>query len=172
MDEFAKCRLVLGEQGVTPLALKFDDVVRITTLLYRRGDSAEKQAVLAALPTLDRATGARPAVGDALLPIVRDALRTNDTRLVECALGAYAAAHLDDAAWRQGVVKGIFMGIPIDAVADLGPGEGDAAQRDRREEGVQFRVGVPARHHPNRILKIVGGGQVEGDATQAGKVLR
>ncbi|WP_353952368.1 EboA domain-containing protein [Knoellia sp. S7-12] len=98
---------------------ELDDVVRITSTLYSRGDSAEKQAVLAALPSLDRATTARPAVGDALLLLVRDALRTNDTRLVARALGAYAATHLDDAAWRQGVVKAIFMGIPLDTVADL-----------------------------------------------------
>lgn len=96
-----------------------DDVVRIATTLYQRGDSAEKLAVLSALPALDRPTPRRPEVGDALLSIVRDALRTNDTRLVSGALGPYAAAHLDDAAWRQGVVKAIFMGIPLDAVADL-----------------------------------------------------
>lgn len=98
---------------------RVDDVVRLVTMLYRRGDSSEKQAVLAALPTLDRATGARPAVGDALLPLVRDALRTNDTRLVEGALGSYAASHLEDAAWRQAVVKAIFTGIPLDTVAGL-----------------------------------------------------
>ena len=96
-----------------------DDVVRLATTLYRRGDGAEKQAVVAALPSLDRATHGRPAVGDALVPVVRDALRTNDTRLVARALGPYAAAHLDDAAWRQGVVKALFMGIPLDAVAGL-----------------------------------------------------
>lgn len=96
-----------------------DAVVRVVTTLYRRGDSAEKHAVLSALTALDRATQRRAAVGDALLPLVRDALRTNDTRLVGAALGPYAAAHLDEAAWRQGVVKAIFMGIPLDVVADL-----------------------------------------------------
>ena len=96
-----------------------DDVVRVATTLYRRGDSAEKHAVLSALPVLDRATSRRAAVGDALLPVVRDALRTNDTRLVGGALGPYAAAHLDAAAWRQGVVKAIFMGITLDVVAGL-----------------------------------------------------
>lgn len=96
-----------------------DDVVRLTTMLYRRGDTAEKLAVLAALPTLDSETSDRPAVGDAVLPVVRDALRTNDIRLVERALGPYAATHLDDPAWRQAVVKAIFMGIPLDTVVDL-----------------------------------------------------
>ena len=96
-----------------------DDVVRIATALYERGDNAEKRAVLRALPTLDHATPDRPAVRDGLLPLVRDALRANDTRLVSAALGPYAAAYLDDPAWRQGVVKALFMGIPLDEVADL-----------------------------------------------------
>ena len=88
-----------------------DAAARVATTLYQRGDSAEKQAVLGALTALDRPTRSRPGVGDALVPVVRDALRTNDTRLVAAALGPYAAAHLDAAAWRQGVVKAIFMGI-------------------------------------------------------------
>lgn len=115
-----------GEDGeavrvglIEALSGEVDEVVRLTTALYQRGDNAEKLAVLAALPALDRATGSRPAVGDALLTLVRDALRTNDTRLVGRALGPYAATHLDDSAWRQGVVKAIFTGIPLDAVADL-----------------------------------------------------
>src|SRR5690349_20469461 len=39
--------------------------------LYRTGDAAERRAVLRALPLLP--------VGDGALPLVRDALRTNDT---------------------------------------------------------------------------------------------
>ena len=66
--------------------------------VYEHGDSAEKLAVLHALPALDRPTDRRDAVGDALLPVVRDALRTNDTRLVAAAMGPYATTHLDPAA--------------------------------------------------------------------------
>ncbi|TDE11516.1 EboA domain-containing protein [Jiangella asiatica] len=79
--------------------------------LYRFGDADEKRAVLRALALLD--------VGDAGLPLVADALRTNDVRLVAAALGPYAAAHLDPSAWRQGVLKCLFVGVPLDAVADL-----------------------------------------------------
>lgn len=79
--------------------------------LYRFGDADEKRAVLRALPVLDLA--------DAGLPLVADALRTNDMRLVAAALGPYAARHLDAAAWRQGVLKCLFVGVPLDAVADL-----------------------------------------------------
>jgi hypothetical protein len=74
--------------------------------------------VLLALPALD-APGRANAIGDAALPIVRDALRTNDTRHVAAARGPYAAGHLDDAAWRQAVLKVIFMGIPVEQVAGL-----------------------------------------------------
>jgi hypothetical protein len=110
-----------------------DDVVRVATTLYRRGDSGEKQAVLAALPSLDRATDTRPAVGDALLPLVREALRANETRLVSAALGPYAAAHLDQATWRQGVMKAIFMGVPLADVADLEARTDDELRRMVRD---------------------------------------
>ncbi|WP_327005278.1 EboA domain-containing protein [Dactylosporangium sp. NBC_01737] len=78
--------------------------------LYRYGDAAEKRAVLRALPLLPSS--------DAFAPILLDALRTNDTRLVAAALGP-AASCLPDAAWRQGVLKAVFMGLPLAAVADL-----------------------------------------------------
>jgi hypothetical protein len=78
--------------------------------LYRHGDAAEKRAVLRALPDLD--------LGDRCTDLLRDALRTNDTRLVAAALGPYAR-HLDAATWRQGVLKCVFMGLPLAAVADL-----------------------------------------------------
>jgi nucleotide-binding universal stress UspA family protein len=79
-------------------------------LLYRHGDAAERLAVLRALPLL--------AIGDAAVPLLHDALRTNDTRLVGAALGPYAR-HLDAATWRQGVIKCVFMGVPLAVVADL-----------------------------------------------------
>jgi len=76
--------------------------------LYQRGDAAERLAVLVALPLLP--------IADRAVPLLHDALRTNDTRLVGAALGPYAA-HLDAATWRQGVIKCVFMGIPL-AVVD------------------------------------------------------
>jgi hypothetical protein len=79
-------------------------------LLYRHGDAAERLAVLRTLPLLP--------IGDAAVPLLHDALRTNDTRLVAAALGGYAS-HLDAATWRQGVIKCVFMGVPLEVVADL-----------------------------------------------------
>jgi hypothetical protein len=82
----------------------------LTAELYHHGDAAERLAVLRALPLLP--------IGDAAVPLLHDALRTNDPRLVVAALGPYAE-HLDPAAWRHGVIKCVFLGIPLDAVHDL-----------------------------------------------------
>ncbi|MFI7080540.1 EboA domain-containing protein [Micromonospora sp. NPDC049903] len=78
--------------------------------LYRTGDAAEKRAVLKALPLLP--------IGAAGVPLLHDAIRTNDTRLVAAALGPYAR-HLDQPAWRQAVLKCVFTGVPLAVVADL-----------------------------------------------------
>ncbi|GIJ09153.1 EboA domain-containing protein [Micromonospora andamanensis] len=78
--------------------------------LYRTGDAAEKRAVLKALPLLP--------IGAAGVPLLHDAIRTNDTRLVAAALGPYAR-QLDPPAWRQAVLKCVFTGVPLAAVADL-----------------------------------------------------
>ncbi|WP_435850502.1 EboA domain-containing protein [Streptomyces uncialis] len=79
--------------------------------LYGQGTAAERRAVLLALPAL--------VPGPAALPLVRDALRTNDTRLVAAAVGPYAAVHLDAHEWRHAVLKCLFTGVPVTAVAAL-----------------------------------------------------
>ncbi|MEU7278233.1 EboA domain-containing protein [Streptomyces sp. NPDC045431] len=81
------------------------------TRLYHHGTAAERRAVLLALPSL--------VPGPEALPLVEDALRTNDTRLVAAAVGPYAAAHLDPHSWRHAVLKCLFTGVPLDAVAGL-----------------------------------------------------
>ncbi|AJE85524.1 hypothetical protein SLNWT_5148 [Streptomyces albus] len=82
------------------------------TRLYRHGTGEERRAVLRALPRLPLAPGEG-------LPLVEDALRTNDTRLVAAAVGPYAAAHLDDHAWRHAVLKCLFTQVPVRALARL-----------------------------------------------------
>ncbi|MFD3540236.1 EboA domain-containing protein [Streptomyces sp. NPDC058662] len=79
--------------------------------LYHQGSAAERRAVLAALPHL--------VTGPDALPLVHDALRTNDTRLVAAAVGPYAAAHLDQHSWRHAVLKCLFTQVSLDAVAGL-----------------------------------------------------
>jgi hypothetical protein len=73
--------------------------------LYRYGDTAERRAILRALPLLPIANR---AVG-----IVDTAIRSNDTRLIAAALGPYATDHLDDAAYDQAVLKCVFTEVPI-----------------------------------------------------------
>lgn len=96
--------------------------------LYRYGDSDEKRAVLHALD------GA-PAEIDGT-DLLLDALRTNDTRLVAAAMGRHSD-RLDDDAWRQGVLKCLFTGVPVAAVTGLAArADGELAgmvQRYRRE---------------------------------------
>jgi hypothetical protein len=81
------------------------------TRVYRQGTAGERRAVLHALPHL--------VPGPDAVPIVEDALRTNDTRLVAAALGPYAARHLDAHNWRHAVLKCLFTGVPVNEVADL-----------------------------------------------------
>jgi hypothetical protein len=80
-------------------------------VLYDGGDAAERRGVLRALGPLD--------VGDRAVPLVADALRTNDPRLVAAALGPYAARHLDAHAWRHAVLKCLHGAIPLRVVAAL-----------------------------------------------------
>ena len=77
--------------------------------LYRFGDADERRAVLAWLHRLD--------LGDLAADLVHDGLRTNDPRLVAAALGEYGAGVLDDVAWRQGVLKCLFIGVPVALVS-------------------------------------------------------
>ena len=104
-----------GQAARAVLLAALGDADRIMAL-YHHGDTAERLAVLRALPLLP--------IGDAAVPLLHDALRANDTRLVAAALGPYAE-HLDPAAWRQGVLKCVFMGVPLNAVHGL----------DRRADG-------------------------------------
>ncbi|MER7402699.1 EboA domain-containing protein [Streptomyces sp. NPDC000070] len=81
------------------------------TRVYFQGTADERRAVLHALPHLVSGPGA--------LPLVEDALRTNDTRLLTAAVGPYAARHLAPHDWRHAVLKCLFTGVPVDHVADL-----------------------------------------------------
>lgn len=88
------------------------DAGRHLPLLYRHGDAAERRGVLRGLPFLTL----RDEVG---LPLLEDALRTNDLRLIAAALGPYAIATLSDAALAQAVLKCVFLGIPLAGIGGL-----------------------------------------------------
>ncbi|WP_433217773.1 EboA domain-containing protein [Dactylosporangium sp. CS-047395] len=131
-----------------PAGWSVDDAARVLLLqrlptkdevpqLYRHGDAAEKRAILRALPLLDL-----PA--DSVVPILQDALRTNDARLVSAALGPAARA-LDAAAWRQGVLKAVFMQLPLDTIAGLD-------ERADAELGVMLRGLADERRAAGRTV--------------------
>lgn len=87
--------------------------------VYAQGTADERRAVLHALSHL--------VPGPDALPLVEDALRTHDTRLLAAAVGPYAARHLDAHAWRHAVLKCLFAGVPVEEVAGLGQrARGDA----------------------------------------------
>jgi hypothetical protein len=74
--------------------------------LYRYGDTAERRGVIRALAFVE----IDPSLG---VKLVDDALRTNDVGLIAAAMGPFAVAHLDDAAYAQGVLKCAFVGVPL-----------------------------------------------------------
>lgn len=116
--------------------------------VYFQGTAEERLAVLRALPRL--------VPGPDALPLVEDALRTNDTRLLAAAVGPYAARHLDPHGWRHAVLKCLFTGVPVDAVADLAErasGDGELARmlRDYAAERTAAGRAVPEDLH--RVLR-------------------
>ncbi|MEV6551630.1 EboA domain-containing protein [Streptomyces sp. NPDC051597] len=122
------------------------------TRIYQQGSAAERRAVLLALANL----GIDPAAG---VPLVEDALRANDTRLVAAAVGPYAAAHLDPHAWRHAVLKCLFTGVPVAAVASLrerAHGDTELARmlRDYAEE--RAAAGRPVPDDLHRVLALTG----------------
>jgi hypothetical protein len=109
VDDQVRRTLLLALARAT--APDHDRLASEVAALYRYGDTEETRAVLRSLHLLP--------VGAEAVPLLRDALRTNDLRLVAAALGPYATEHLDDAAWRHGVLKCLFVGVPLAAVDGL-----------------------------------------------------
>ncbi|MFT7835966.1 EboA domain-containing protein [Saccharothrix sp. BKS2] len=135
VDDAARARLV----AALPDAAELPD-------LYRYGDDAERRGVLRALtPDTD------PAIG---LPLVRDALRTNDTRLVAAALGPFAAAHLDPHTWRHGVLKCLFTGVPLTVVHDLDRRADDELLRMTADYAAEREAA--GRPVPDDALRLLG----------------
>jgi len=113
--------------------------------LYQHGDTAERRGVLRGLDAL---TGRSAEHGRELAPevvavgtdLAADALRTNDQSLVAAAVGPFAAAHLDQHAWRHAVLKLVFMGVSLDAVAGLDDRADDELARMARDFAAERRA--------------------------------
>jgi hypothetical protein len=138
------------------------------TLLYRHGDAAERCAILRALAFLPVAD----AVG---VPLVEDALRTNDLYLIAAALGPYALALLDDAALIQAVLKCVFVGVPLAGLAGLDeratPELAGALVRYAQERVAAGRD-VPGEIWPlvHHFLPLPEHAAIEAELTRAGRV--
>lgn len=92
---------------------------RVLPDLYEHGDDAERRGVLRGLQRVSGTPGLTEEWREAGLTLTADALRTNDPRLVAAAMGDFARDHLDDHAWRHGVLKLVFMGAPLAVVSGL-----------------------------------------------------
>nr|AGS49455.1 hypothetical protein [uncultured bacterium esnapd5.2] len=99
--------VALPPRGVDPAV--------VAARLYRTGGAAERRAVLRSLSLLDSVG----YLGDRGLPLVEDAVRSNDLRLIAAALGPYGGRRLAAPAFRQAVLKCVFVGVPLAAVAGL-----------------------------------------------------
>jgi hypothetical protein len=114
VDDLARAALVAA------LASSDSSGADLVAALYREGDDAERRGVLRGLNLLvERDAELDPEWRRLGGELVADALRTNDPRLVAAAMGGFADAHLDDHAWRHGVLKLVFMGVPLSVVSGL-----------------------------------------------------
>ncbi|NQX15685.1 EboA domain-containing protein [Rathayibacter sp. VKM Ac-2857] len=114
-DDAARSALIAAAAS----ALDDEDLAALLLRLYRGGDDAERRGVLVGLHALTAAGRAGEPVAAAGRELIADALRANDTRLVAAAMGRFAEEHLDAHAWRHGVLKLVFCGIPLAAVSGL-----------------------------------------------------
>ncbi|WP_435866109.1 EboA domain-containing protein [Streptomyces xinghaiensis] len=132
--------------------------------LYHQGTAAERRAVLLALPYL-------PGIGPEAVPLIEDALRANDTRLVAAAVGPYAARHLAPHAWRHAVLKCLFTEVPVAAVAGLADRARGDAELARmltdyaRERTAAGRPVPPDLHH---VLTLTAPGTETGTGAETG----
>lgn len=137
--------------------------------LYAHGTAAERRAVLLSLPHLDP-----PPQTARALELTEDALRANDTRLIAAALGPFAAAHLDAHQWRHAVLKCLFTGVPLSAVAGLehrASGDGELARMldDYARERTAAGREIPADlHHALRLARFPHADEGEGHVAGAG----
>ncbi|MET8633077.1 EboA domain-containing protein [Streptomyces sp. NPDC004096] len=119
------------------------------TRVYRQGTADERRAVLHALAHL--------VPGPDALPLVEDALRTNDTRLVAAAVGPYAARHLAAHLWRHAVLKCLFTGVSVTGVTDLARrarGDAELARMLRDYAAERTAAGRPVPEDLHRVLAL------------------
>jgi hypothetical protein len=87
--------------------------------LYRWGDTDERLAVLRGLEVAALRGELGPTTTATGVGLAEDALRCNDPRLVTAALAGFGTRFLSQHAWRDGVMKLVFMGVPLREVPGL-----------------------------------------------------
>ncbi|MDO8149149.1 EboA domain-containing protein [Isoptericola sp. b515] len=98
-----------------------EDVAGRLRDLFTQGDTGERRGVLRGLDALqsDGVVAAGSPLARTGVELAHDAHRANDPSLVAAAVGPFGAAHLDQHTWRHTVLKLVFLGVPLDAVARL-----------------------------------------------------
>ena len=145
VDDAARASLVVALSDAVGLGADADAALAARLAdLYQHGDTAERRGVLRGLDALAEggtlADDAAPTVVAVGRDLADDALRTNDQSLVAAAVGPFAAAHLDQHAWRHAVLKLVFMGVSLDAVAGLEDRADDELARMARDFAAERRA--------------------------------
>lgn len=141
------------------LPLTGAELAAVVARLYRVGGGPERRAVLRSLALLE----ADGDLGDLGLPLVEDALRSNDPRLIAAAVGPYGARRLGAHAFRQAVLKCVFTGIPLDRVAGLA-GRADA-ELDRMMADFAAERSAAGRTVPPDVAEYLHTHRVSTEAT-------
>ncbi|MBD8079800.1 EboA domain-containing protein [Cellulosimicrobium arenosum] len=153
VDDAARARLVAALAGTLGTGPAF--AARLADL-YGHGDTAERRGVLRGLDALtERGTLVGEQAQDVVVvgrELAADALRTNDQSLVAAAVGPFAAAHLDQHAWRHAVLKLVFMGVSLDAVAGLDDRADDELARMARDFAAERRAA--GRTVPDDVARV------------------
>ncbi|MFW7415141.1 EboA domain-containing protein [Demequina sp. SO4-18] len=148
IEDAARARLVLAlvETSGDRAAPVLDD-------LYRLGDSAERRGVLRGLDAVvDHGAEMPKDVAKVGVDLVAEALRANEEALVAAAVGPFAAAHLDQHTWRHAVLKLVFMGVSLDAVAQLDERRDSEVARMARDFASERRAaGRPVPEDVSRL---------------------
>ena len=144
IEDRARAALVAAVAASSRLAPT--ELTIMLTELYEDGDGDEKRAVLRALDDVDI---------PGLLGLVEDGLRSNDPRLVAAAMGRYADRHLGADVWRHGVLKCLFVGVPLDAVAAwTGRVDDELARMTAAFVAEREAAGRPVPEDARRILAL------------------
>lgn len=150
LDDAARAHLVVALAAALPA--DGESLATHLTETYQRGDTAERRGVLRGLDALALGGTVPPAVASAGTALAADALRANDQSLVAAAVGPFAAAHLDDHAWRHAVLKLVFMGVSLDAVAGLDERADDELARMAHDFAAERRAA--GRTVPDDVARI------------------